>query len=215
MSHQTSGLRAPPWALADSKAPSIFSQALPTLTGARRRPRAQPEAGSGRASTPQGYRPGRARPPPRRRLMPPQMCAVPDPDLVKSCRHHLLFSIPPQYLCLLPLRQRAGRPFPAGGGSGLGCGRARRHLLLIARGICYYFSLSPLAVGRSLPKVASMRSLPIPSLSAAFPGAARCCSFPACAHWLSVIQDIVRWGLCINPLPSASRHSIKPCRGAD
>lgn len=27
---------------------------------------------------------------------------IPDPDLIKSCCHHLLFLIPPQYLYLLP-----------------------------------------------------------------------------------------------------------------
>lgn len=40
---------------------------------------------------------------------------VPDPDLIKSCCHHLLFLIPLQYLYLLPLPTKAGagEPVPA------------------------------------------------------------------------------------------------------
>lgn len=45
---------------------------------------------------------------------------IPDPELIKSCCHHLLFVIPLQYLCLLPrvtTREGGGeRSLPGEGG---------------------------------------------------------------------------------------------------
>lgn len=140
------------------------------------------------------------------------MCAVPDPDLVKSCRHHLLFSIPLQYLCLLPpCDSGAGRPFPAGGGSGL-AGQPG------PEGICCSSPAASATIShfpRSLRDAVSPKG-GLPTLTAKpvivgrVPTVRPAAMLQACAHWLSVIQDIVRWGSAINPFRPHQDIQLSP-----
>lgn len=79
-------------------------------------------------------------------MLPPH-ARVPDPELIESCRHHLLPLIPPQYLCL-------GGPH-LGGGARAGWGAGPEGICCSGScSICYYFSLSRTRGIRFLPKVA-------------------------------------------------------------
>ena len=146
-----------------------------------------------------------------------QVCAVPDPDLIKSCRHHLLFLIPLRYLCLLPPSDSgAGRPFPAGGGSGL-AGQPR------PEGICCSspaasatISHFPRSLWAAISPKGGLSTLTVnPIIVGRVPSVRPVAMLPACARWLSVIQDIVRLGSAINPFRPHQDIQLSPAGGAD
>lgn len=97
-------------------------------------------------------------------------CAVPDPELIKSRRRHLLFLIPLQYLCVRPLHKGGGEG-PCPGGRAAWQSPARRHLLLSVLQHLLCFSLSRTLWDTVSPKGGL-------SLLAVNPGIVR----PACSH---------------------------------
>lgn len=147
---------------------------------------------------------------------------LPDPDLIKSCCHHLLFLIPLQYLYLRPPSDKGGGGeemllLPAGGSWLAGRAVARRHLLLAVLQHLLLFLTFPACCGvRFLPKVGRPRSLsirhcpprPFPRCRPRYRAAGLC--------WLlSVIRDIVSLGNAINPFPSHQDIQLSPAGEAD
>ena len=146
------------------------------------------------------------------------MCAVPDPDLIKSCCHPLLFLIPLQDLCSLPPSDKggAGRPFPAGGGSGL-AGQPR------PEGICCSLPAAsatishfPCSLWDAISPKGGLSTLTVnPIIVSRVPTVRPVAMLPACARWLSVIQDTVRLGCAINPFRPHQDIQLSPAGGAD
>lgn len=121
---------------------------------------------------------------------------IPDPDLIKSCCHHLLFLIPLQYLYLLPpsYKEREKKNVPCLWMVWSGCTGwtlARRHLLLIvltASATISHFSQHAVRYGFS-QRWPLYAPLSIPSLSAT-----------ACSHdavvVITMLQNLFLQAIC-------------------
>ena len=114
------------------------------------------------------------------------------------------------------LHSGAGRPFPAGGGSGL-AGQPR------PEGICCSspaasatISHFPRSLWDAISPKGGLSTLTVnPIIVGRVPTVRPVAMLPACARWLSVIQDIVRLGSAINPFGPHQDIQLSPAGGAD